>query len=149
MALPRMSDKAIRDFLGRKHVGVLGINREDGGPQLVPVWYLYDGQYLWIPNEREVAKVRNVRKDPRVSFCVDDKDTPHKGVVVYCTADVIEDDVDEMRNAIFARYVGSEGVDEFADEPRPLGKVLFRLRPERFYSYDYAESEQGWSRLGT
>ena len=108
MALPTMNEETIREFLSGRHVGVLGINRRKGGPQLVPVWYAYEDGCVLIPTELRVAKVANISRDPEVSFCVDDKSTPHKGVVMYCTAKVIRDGIADKRREIMSKYVGDE-----------------------------------------
>ena len=145
MSLPIMKDVAVRDFLAGRHVGVLGVNRRQGGPQLVPVWYAYEDGDIWIPTELRVAKVANISRDPEVSFCVDDKSPPHKGVVMYCTAEIITEGIIERRRRIMSRYVGDEEGERIAAEPRPLGMALIRLKPHRTYSYDYSISDQGWS----
>ena len=145
MALPAMSEEAISEFLSGRHVGVLGINRRNGGPQLAPVWYSYEDGCIWVPTEFRVAKVANIARDPEVSFCVDDKSPPHKGVVVYGTAEIITEDIAEHRERIMARYVGDEEAKSVAAEPRPLGIALIRITPTRTYSYDYSISDQGWS----
>ena len=145
MALPTMNEETIREFLSGRHVGVLGINRRKGGPQLVPVWYTYEDGCVLIPTELRVAKVYNISRDPEVGFCVDDKSTPHKGVVMYCTAEVIRDGIADKRREIMAKYVGDEEGAKVASEPRPLGMALIRLTPPRTYSYDYSAANQGWS----
>lgn len=145
MALPTMSEQAVLQFLDGKHVGVLGVNRRRGGPQLSPVWYSYEDGCIWIPTELKVAKVANISRDPEVSFCVDDKEPPHKGVVFYCTAEIITDNIVDRRRRIMSRYIGDEEGSMLSNEPRPLGMALLRLVPHRTYSYDYSVSDQGWS----
>lgn len=140
-----MSEQAVREFLEGKHVGILGVNRRQGGPQLVPVWYAYEDGCIWIPTELKVAKVSNIARDPQVSFCVDDKEPPHKGLVMYCDAEIITEGIFERRRKIMSRYIGEEEGAKLANEPRPLGMALLRLQPHRTYSYDYSTSDQGWS----
>lgn len=142
-----MNEQAIRKFLHGKHVGVLGVNRRRGGPQLSPVWYSYEDGFIWIPTELRGAKVANIARDPQVSFCVDDKQPPHKGLVMYCTAEIITQDISERRRGIMSRYLGDEVGAKIAAEPRPLGIALIRLRPHRTYSYDYSATDQGYSDL--
>ena len=147
MALPTMSEPAIREFLDGKHVGVLGVNRRQGGPQLSPVWYSYEDGCIWIPTELKVAKVTNIARDPEVSFCVDDKQPPHKGLVMYCTAEIVTEGIYERRQGIMSRYLGDEVGTKIAAEPRPLGIALLRLQPHHTYSYDYSATDQGYSDL--
>ena len=59
-----------RTYLREHHHGVLATRRADGAPQLSPVSATTDGQGRVVISSRETAyKVRNLRRDPRVSFC--------------------------------------------------------------------------------
>jgi len=42
--------------------------RADGQPQVVPVWFLWDGQHIVIYSLPNSQKVRNIRQNPRVSL---------------------------------------------------------------------------------
>ncbi len=41
--------------------------RADGQPQVVPVWFLWDGEFLLVYSLPDSQKVRNIRVNPRVS----------------------------------------------------------------------------------
>ena len=60
-----------RRFLENNHRAVLCTFRSDGRPQLSAVMAVVDGQGRVAISSRETAyKVRNLRRDPRVSICV-------------------------------------------------------------------------------
>jgi PPOX class probable F420-dependent enzyme len=66
-----MEPDRARDFLRQHHRAVLATTRADGRPQLSPVLAAVDRDGLVVVSTRETAlKVRNVRRDPRVSLCV-------------------------------------------------------------------------------
>ena len=44
-----------------------------GSPHAAPVWYLWDGAEIRISTTRTTQKVRDIERDPRVAFCVDDQ----------------------------------------------------------------------------
>src|SRR3989442_1548644 len=71
---PRSQDK-IATFLAGKRNAILATIKQDGSPQLTPVWYRWDGEQFWVSITKERAKYKNVRRDPRVSLCVDDAET--------------------------------------------------------------------------
>jgi PPOX class probable F420-dependent enzyme len=63
-------DKA-RDFIRQNHTAVLATYRSDGRPQMSPVAAAVDDEGRVIVSSRETAyKVRNLRRDPRVSVLV-------------------------------------------------------------------------------
>jgi PPOX class probable F420-dependent enzyme len=64
-----MDIAAAQAFLRDNHQAVLSTSRADGRPQLSPVTATVDGAGRVIISTRETAmKVRNLRRDPRVSM---------------------------------------------------------------------------------
>ena len=64
-----MQPKDAREFLTQHHHAVLSTFRRDGRPQLTPVTATVDGDGRVIISSREPSmKVRNIRRDPRVSL---------------------------------------------------------------------------------
>jgi PPOX class probable F420-dependent enzyme len=67
-----------RAFLDRCRVGRLGTIAPDGRPHLVPVCYAAVGERIAIAIDEkpkrttELARVRNIRRDPRVTLLVDE-----------------------------------------------------------------------------
>jgi|SRR5437016_3884768 len=59
-----------RQFLRENHRAVLSTFRADGRPQLSPVAVGVDSEGRAVVSSRETAfKVKNLRRDPRASFC--------------------------------------------------------------------------------
>lgn len=62
---------AARAFIRDHHLSVMVTRRKDGEPQLSPVACTVDDSGAVVVSSRETAfKVKNVRRDPRVSLCV-------------------------------------------------------------------------------
>ena len=60
-----------RAFLRENHRAVLATRRMDGRPQMSPIAVALDDEGRVAISTRETAyKVRNMRRDPRVSLCV-------------------------------------------------------------------------------
>jgi PPOX class probable F420-dependent enzyme len=60
-------------LLARSRNGVLATTGPAGSPHAAPVWYLWDGAEIRISTTRTTQKVRDIERDPRVAFCVDDQ----------------------------------------------------------------------------
>ena len=140
-----MTQKAIAQFLKEDRIGVLGINREGSPPQQVPVWFLFEDGVIWMMSEKRVPKIENLKKDPRVSLCVDESTFPYQAVVAYGTLTLSEEDVKERRSAIASMYLGTVKGEAYANEPRPKGVILLRLEPDHFYSFDDGRARQAAS----
>src|SRR2546430_510808 len=74
-----------------------------------------------------------MRRDERVSLCVDDERPPYAFVVVEGRAR-LSDDLEAMlplATAIGRRYMGSERADEFGRRNAVPGELLVRVSPTR------------------
>ena len=60
----------ILDVLAAHEVLTLATLREDGWPQATTVGYINDGLTLFVATGADAQKVRNIRRDPRVSLTV-------------------------------------------------------------------------------
>jgi PPOX class probable F420-dependent enzyme len=61
----------VRDFARENHRAVMITRHADGRPQTSPVLCAVDGAGKIIVSTRETAaKTRNLRRDPRVTFCL-------------------------------------------------------------------------------
>jgi PPOX class probable F420-dependent enzyme len=121
-------------FLAEPRTLIVGAIRRDGRPQLTTVWYRWDGRDFWISTNRDRAKYRNLRRDPRVTVLVDAPER-ETSVAAYGTAEFVDTDADARAGAlaIVARYVDDPVgyLREREGEPR----VLIRIRPERLVSW--------------
>lgn len=77
-----MSVDEYRQFLVEgTRTGKLATVRKDGRPHIAPVWFDLDGNELVFTTWHESVKAINMRRDPRVSICVDEEIPPYAFVV--------------------------------------------------------------------
>ncbi len=93
-------------FLRGRHVGVLTTINPGGAPLQTPVWYLYRDGVIYVRTNSLSAKVLNIRRDPRVSVCVQDERPAYLGVTVTGVARV-EADRPELSAAMSRNYLGA------------------------------------------
>ncbi len=108
-------------------------------PHVVPVWFEWDGDAIWISSFDSTRKMRDLIGNPRVSIVVDtaDADGAVRGIVFEGKADVIKDPavVIPRSTSIYLRYLGEEGIRQ----PDPASWIvdpenrIIRLRPEKVY----------------
>ena len=58
---------AVQAFLAAREVAVLATLNPDGSPLAMPMWFLADAEAIIMLSVDGLAKVRNLRADPRVS----------------------------------------------------------------------------------
>jgi len=139
MAYHPMTDAEVRAFLVAlpARTAKLATVRPDGRPHIAPVWYdLDDDGSLLFNTGASTVKGRNLRREPRVSLCVDDDRPPFSFVVVEGVAE-ISDDPGEVRrwaSRLGGRYMGAERAQEYGNRNGVAGELLVRVRPEHIVS---------------
>ncbi|SCG68260.1 PPOX class F420-dependent oxidoreductase [Micromonospora coxensis] len=126
----RVDRDALIEFLRPRHRVVLMTTRSDGRPQSSPVSCGVDGEgRLVISTYPERAKVRNIRRDPRVSACVLSDDWNGPWVQVDGTAEVL--DLPEALEPLVEYFRSISGEHPDWDEYRAAmvrqGKSLIRV----------------------
>lgn len=137
------------EFLGRVLDGRVSTNRGDGWWHITPIWYLWspneDCFYLTLGESRRHLK--NLRKDPHISICVDVDPRPEEGLsagtkcaICFGTAELVElaDDEEFVRSQterIIRRYIGDEYV-RYQDALWSEARVIARITPVRWLTWD-------------
>jgi len=124
-------------FLRRMRTAVLATNRA-GAPQMTPNWYLWDGENFLISTPAWTVKVRNIRRDERVSLCIAD-DESGDYVTVYGVATVVElPDAREPTLELLRKYREEQDVlPHWERINRDGDRVVILIKPERLaWRYD-------------
>src|ERR1700683_33843 len=66
-----MNGEELASFLAEQHTCRLATTGPDG-PRVAPVWFVWDGQALWVYSLTRSQRWANVSRDPRVAVVVDD-----------------------------------------------------------------------------
>lgn len=62
-----------RAFLNERRFAVIATINADGSPQQTVVWYELRGDRVMMNTRAGRVKERNLRRDPRISFCIEDE----------------------------------------------------------------------------
>src|SRR4051794_4972683 len=90
--MTRMTDEECKEFLLEKpRPAIPAVVRADGRPHCTPIWIDMDGDQVIFTTWHESLKAKAVRRDPRISMCVDDDQPPFSFVVVEGMASISED----------------------------------------------------------
>ncbi|HZA93989.1 MAG TPA: PPOX class F420-dependent oxidoreductase [Gemmatimonadales bacterium] len=71
-----------RDILDSKALGHLATIGPDGRPQVNPVWFLSDGQHVYLSVKPDTVKYWNLRTNPAVAMSIGDLAHPNRYVEV-------------------------------------------------------------------
>ena len=130
---PMSHEEWRRFLLERPRTAKAASTRADKRPHITPVWFDLDGDDLIFNTWHASAKARDLRRDPRISLCVDDDQPPFSFVTIEGTATLSEDPA-ELRlwaGRIGARYMGRDQAEAFAERNGVPGELLVRVTPTR------------------
>ena len=127
----------VERFAEQPLLAILSTVNRDGSPQSTPVWYMYDQGRFKVTSRGDRVKVRNIRRDPRVSLVIIDTAANGDPLAVSGTAEVVESGGDDFTYAMARRYEGRNRGDREAerliDLARGLGqpRVIVEITPLR------------------
>ncbi len=136
----RLSEDEVRGFLEAAHTIILVSNGVGGFPHPVPMWFALDDEgAIRMTTYRVSQKVKNLRRDPRVSLLVESGTAYNelKGAVLYGHAEVV-DDVDSVVDTL-ARVGGQAAAASEGMRRQAAKRVMIRVKPERVASWDHSK----------
>ena len=128
-----LDDPRIQQFLGSKEIVVLATTQRDGAPLAMAMWFLHDPAALTMISVDGTQKVRNLRRDPRVSVVAEagGGGTKIRGVAVQGRAEFLSD-TPERRSLVerfHRKYADLKSL--WGGHTMPPDRVMFRILPER------------------
>lgn len=142
--LPEAKQTFINDFLAPARIARMATADKNGQPHVVPVWYAWDGESMWISAFSDTRKVKDLEENPLISIAVDESpDGNHaSAVILEGTAELLHEPrafLEKQFYWIYARYVGDEGIHGKAPEEwikDPLN-TLIKLTPKNIWSWNW------------
>src|ERR1700734_903405 len=122
-----MSSDEIGEFVVKSRTGTLATVGPDGQPHLTAMWYaVVDGE-IWLETKAKSQKAVNVKRDPRVSFLIEDGDTYDtlRGVSFEGVAEIVDDPdaIFRVGVSVWERYTGP-----YTDEMKPAVDMMMNKR---------------------
>lgn len=142
MADQRMTETERQEFLADVHVGVLAIERADGPPLTLPVWYSYEpGGDVEVLTSASSLKGRLAAAAGRASLCAQREELPYRYVSVDGPLEIDELGADAKAAVLpmAIRYLGEEMGRGYAAGDTAADEIRIRIRPERWFSVDYSK----------
>lgn len=143
-SLPEEKKKFVDEFLAAAHIARMATADSNGHPHVVPVWYGWDGESLWISSFSNTRKMGELEKNPWLSVVIDvaEADGANKAVVFEGRVELIKEPrslVAEKSTWIYTRYLGEKGVLE--KEPQSWivdpHNLVIKLTPEDIFTWQY------------
>ncbi|MFO7293663.1 MAG: pyridoxamine 5'-phosphate oxidase family protein [Actinomycetes bacterium] len=130
-----LSPEEIDEFLSGLWGAQLACVRSDGTPHVVPLWYEWDGEVMWVAASPGASWRTYVAETPRVSVTLDEPWSPLRRVFLTGHAEEVDDDAVEgglegLRRRLAVRYLG-QGADRQPELSETEGWAAIRIVPDR------------------
>jgi PPOX class probable F420-dependent enzyme len=134
-----MSTQERETFLAALHVGVLAVNRPDGPPLMVPIWYRYTaGGAVEFNTGGSSEKVRLLELAGHAALCAQREELPYAYVTVDGPVEIEQTDRG-TRVDIASRYLGTKAGAEYVEANPDDDDIVVRLHPTRWRTMDFSK----------
>jgi PPOX class probable F420-dependent enzyme len=132
-----LDDPRIQGFLATKEVAVLATVQADGAPLAMPMWFLHGPSALTMISVADTQKVRNLRRDARVSVVAEavSESGEVRGLTLQGRAEFLSDGPERraLIERFHAKYRGLERL--WNGKAMPANRVMFSIAPSRVRSW--------------
>jgi PPOX class probable F420-dependent enzyme len=121
-------NEQLRAFLDEPRFAVVATVNEDGTPHQTVLWYELQGDEIMMNTAAGRVKDKNLRRDPRISFCIEDG---YRYVTLVGDAELVEEQeqAQEDIRRLAVRYHGEEEGNRMSRELfQRQGRLTVRMR---------------------
>lgn len=140
-APPFANQTEIEAFLTRPLLARLCSHNLDGTIHVAPIYYFYENGELLFGTQELSRKVKNIKRDNRVTVIIDTDEPVLQTVIAYGEARLDFEDVIEKRVRILERYYNSTTeARAFAERlAEAWSTTIIHVRPTRMVTVDYSK----------
>ncbi|MFD8719808.1 PPOX class F420-dependent oxidoreductase [Streptomyces sp. NPDC059629] len=124
-------DDSVRALLDGRNFASVATLGPGGAPQNSVVWIQREGDTVLFSSVDSRQKVRNLRRDPRVSLTVFDLANPYHSAEIRGTAEILPDGAKRLPYELSHKYLGIDPPAENDDEVR----LIIRVVPSRVVAF--------------
>jgi uncharacterized pyridoxamine 5'-phosphate oxidase family protein len=144
-----LTEQETKEFLATKVLNVhLGTVDEKGHANIHPTWYYYDPskEKIYVMTGKQSKKLENLTKNKLIYFCIDDPNSPYKGVRGKGSVRTYEDvnfQVD-IAQKIVLRYLGSLDnpiSHEFVERTKEGQGIVLEINPKYYSTWDHGKQK--------
>ena len=107
-----------------KSILFLATTMLDGSPQVTPIWFNTDGEYLLINSAKGRTKDRNIRARPKVAVAIMDPKNIYRYIQIRGEViEITEKNAREHINTLSEKYTGNRVFDGPPEQIRVIYKI--------------------------
>ena len=120
------------DLFEKQAFGNLSTLMKDGSPQVTPVWVDFDGKHVRVNSAKGRVKDKNMRRNRKVAFSIQDPDNPYRFIAVRGEVVEITDNADDHINSLAKKYINQ---DKYPYKQPNEVRVIYKIRPDHVLAW--------------
>tara|TARA_Y100000588_G_scaffold379915_1_gene462907 strand:- start:506 stop:943 length:438 start_codon:yes stop_codon:yes gene_type:complete len=131
-----MSHEEMNAFLAEPRNGIVATINPDGFPQLTPIWFHWENNTVYFSTTAPRLKTRNLKRDGRISICIDEPGDPDQRTVVL-GADSVEITLGlgTVTERIARKYGGKNWESSYEHIANTPERVVVSFKPTRILTW--------------
>jgi PPOX class probable F420-dependent enzyme len=106
----------------------LATTMPDGSPQVTPIWFNTDGEYILINSNEGRVKDRNMKARPKVAMVIQDPSTPYRYLQIRGeVVEYIREGADEHINQLSLKYDNEPWTYREGQK-----RIIYKIKPTHF-----------------
>lgn len=129
----KLVPEAFRDLVSDdvRAFAFLATIMEDGTPQVTPVWFNLEGEYILVNSAKGRVKDKNMRARPQVAMVIMDLSDPYRYIQIRGrVVEITETGADQHIDALSKKYTGREKYSSPNQDPDEI-RVTYKIHPDR------------------
>ena len=119
-----------RDLLEAPNLAHLATVMPDHSPQVTPVWFEFDGEFIMFNSAKGRQKDRNLRANPHVALSIVDPKNSYRYLEVRGEiVEITEEGADAVIDRLAKRYLG---LDRYPYHNERETRVTYTVKPSKF-----------------
>jgi len=119
-------------LLQSKALLFLATTMEDGSPQVSPLWFNVDEEFILINSAKGRVKDKNMRRNERVSLAIVDPENAFLWMGIQgSVVDITEEGADEHIDVLARKYLD---VDSYSNRQKDQVRVIYKISVNKVYT---------------
>ena len=121
-------------LLNSKALLFLATTMKDGSPQVSPLWFSVDDDFILVNSAKGRIKDKNMRRNEKVSLAIVDPDNAFLWMGIQgSVVDITEIGADGHVDLLARKYLG---VDSYPNRQKGQVRVIYKIRADKVYTMD-------------
>jgi PPOX class probable F420-dependent enzyme len=125
----------LQDLLSdeKKAFAHLATSMKDGTPQVTPIWFNTDGEYILINSAAGRLKDKNMRARPDIALCITDPSNSYRYIQIQGrVVEITTEGADAHIDALAFKY---RGVEKYPNRKPGEQRVTYKIQPVKINAH--------------